>query len=31
MWISKPPRWPFVIGDVKELYASLFLSVDGLM
>jgi hypothetical protein len=28
---SKPPRRPFVIGDMKELYASLFLLLGGLM
>ena len=28
---SKPPRTPFVMGDAKELYASLFFSAGGLM
>jgi hypothetical protein len=30
MWMSKPPRMPFVMGDMNELYASLFLSEEGL-
>lgn len=31
MWMSKPPRVPFVMGEVKEVYASLFDLAGGLM